>query len=259
MYLLFLNLSWELSLNLLLLSTCHFLFLLRWSKAGSDPGWWCLQAVLLWPHAQQPIPDQRSHTDAWDRGTLCLHHRHDMYVVNNTPFHQSSVFLHMRFTLVLFSKKSWHFQWTSQVLLCVLGGRGRAGEGRVGVCLCGQQINLMTPCHCHCDRWHCLVCMGALFLPVPAPTQAPTEPPTTEPPPTIPPPKEGEQDVFNANTWLMVKLIGGLKSASSVVLNEWERRAEMFCSKCRTRVFNSIWWRRWGFPPRQHKFTHESN
>lgn len=29
---------------------------------------------------------------------------------------------------------------------------------------------------------------------VPAPTEAPTEPPTTEPPPTIPPPKEGEQE-----------------------------------------------------------------
>lgn len=74
-----------------------------------------------------------------------------------------------------------------------------------------------------------IVCMHVLFLPVPAPTQVPTEPPTTEPPPTIPPPKEGEQQVYHKY------LTGGdsnagLKFASSVMLKEWERRAEMFCS-----------------------------
>ena len=151
--------------------------ILRWSEAGSDPGTWCIQAVLLWPHTQQPIPDQRSHTDARNRGTLCLHHWHDMYVVNNRLLHLPCVFL----------DASCEISSAMLMFCCVyvcVGGRG-------GGCLCGLQINFMTTCQCNCDRWHCLV----LLLPVPAPTQAPTKPPTTEPPPTIPPPKEGEQEV----------------------------------------------------------------
>lgn len=71
-------------------TTCNFV-LNRWSKAGSDPGKWCLQAMLLWPHAQQPIPDQRSHRDARHRGTFCFHHWHDMYVINNSILHYSCV------------------------------------------------------------------------------------------------------------------------------------------------------------------------
>lgn len=68
------------------------------------------------------------------------------------------------------------------------------------VCVCLSLWSADKPddgatCHCRCDQWHCVVCLCLSFLPVPAPTQAPTEPPTTEPPPTIPPPKEGEQEV----------------------------------------------------------------
>ena len=57
-----------------------------------------------------------------------------------------------------------------------------------------------STCHCHHDRWPCLVCLCLCVCPVPAPTQAPTEPPTTEPPPTIPPAKEGEQEAWHIHT-----------------------------------------------------------
>lgn len=60
-----------------------FLVTFRWSKAGNEPGRWCLQTMLPWPHSQQSISDQCSHPDAGIRGTSCLHYWHDMYVAND--------------------------------------------------------------------------------------------------------------------------------------------------------------------------------
>lgn len=74
-------LSWVLMWILIIPSQFFYLLLpRRWSEAGSEAGRWSFPPLFSRPHSEQPIPDQRSHANTRNGGTVRLHHWHDTYV-----------------------------------------------------------------------------------------------------------------------------------------------------------------------------------